>query len=597
MRKINTSRLLTLCFLLLLLPASSHAKENWASVQTKNFTVIGNAGEGDIRKLAIRLERFRHVISLLFPRAQIETPVPTTVVLFKSHDSFKPFKPLYNGKPRENVGGYFLPSPDVNYIALTAEDRGATPYEVIFHEYEHFIMRVNLPNAPVWLNEGLAEFYSTFTTDDDDQKASLGAPISRHILTLRESAMLPLKTLLEVDRKSPHYNESRKAGIFYAESWALIHYLMLSDGGKRQPQLGQFIRGLSDGLPLEENFRQSFQADYKTIETELRSYVSKFLFPVLNVTFTKQLDFAKEMQSAQMSEAQTEYYLGDLLLRHRRLEEAEKRLQKAVELDPKLAPAYISLGVLRLQQQKQSEAEKLMRAAVESDPDNYLSHFYRGVVLRLGGQNEEAVKAYQQAVKLKPDAVRAFTELGYAYIGMGKDEEAIEAFKQSVRLDPKNAYTLRTRSYLYLRLGRGILAATDAINYIKRQGWGDDHSAFMALAANFGFRQQRRDNPYAAKVLEDAATKLDATEWPYPVVQYLRRAITAEKLLEQATNNDKLTEAHAYVGLDLALEGRDEAALTHLKWVRENGNRNFVEYRLALEEIARIEARAVKQGQ
>ncbi|HWT00849.1 MAG TPA: tetratricopeptide repeat protein [Pyrinomonadaceae bacterium] len=596
MRRINAARLLTLS-LLLLLPASSHAKETWASVQTKNFTVIGNAAEGDIRKLATRLERFRHVLSLLFPRAQIETPVPTTVVLFKSHDSFKPFKPLYNGKPRDNVAGYFLPTPDVNYIALTSEDRGATPYEVIFHEYEHFIMRANLPNAPVWLNEGLAEFYSTFTTEDDDQKAALGMPIPRHILALRQSPLLPLKTLLEVDRKSPHYNESRKAGIFYAESWALIHYLMLSDGGKRQPQLAQFIRGLSDGVALEENFRQSFQADYKTVEAELRAYVGKFLFPVLNVTFAKQLDFAKEMQSARMSEAQTEYYLGDLLLRHRRLEEAEERLQKAIELDPKLAPAYISLGVLRLQQQKQSEAEKLMRAAVESDPGNYLSHFYRGVVLRLGGQNEEAVKAYEQAVKLKPDAARAFSELGHAHLSMGRDEEAIEAFKQSVRFDPKNAYTYRTRSYVYLRLARGVLAATDALNYIKRQGWADDRSAYMALAAHFGFRQQRRDNPYAAKVLEDAAAKLDAAEWPYPVIQYLRRAVTAEKLLEQATDNDKLTEAHAYVGLDLALEGRDEAALTHLKWVRENGNRNFVEYPLALAEITRIEARAGRQGQ
>lgn len=597
MRKFNAARLLTLSLVLLLLPASSFAKETWVNVQTKNFTVVGNAGEGDIRKLAIRLERFRHVISLLFPRAQIETPVPTTVVLFKSHDSFKPFKPLYNGKPRENVGGYFLPTPDVNYIALTSEVRGATPYEVIFHEYEHFIMSANLPNAPVWLNEGLAEFYSTFTTDDDDQKASLGAPISRHILALRESTLLPLKTLLEVDRKSPHYNESRKAGIFYAESWALIHYLMLSDGGKRRPQLSQFIRGLSDGVPLEENFRQSFQADYKTFESELRVYVSKFMFPVLTVTFNKQLDFAKEIESAQMSEAQTEYYLGDLLLRMRRLEDAEERLQKAVGLDQKLAPAYISLGVLRLQQQKQSEAEKLMRAAVESDPDNYLSHFYRGVVLRLGGQNEEAVKAYQQAVKLKPDAARTFSELGYSYLSMGKDEEAIEAFKQSVRLDPKNAYTLRTRSYVYLRLARGILAATDGINYIKRQGWGDNHSAYMALAAHFGFRQQRNDNPYAAKILEDAAAKLDAAEWPYPVVKYLRREITAEKLLEQATDNDKLTEAHAYVGLDLALAGSDEAALPHLKWVRDNGNRNFVEYPLALSELARIEARAGKQGQ
>jgi lipoprotein NlpI len=166
-----------------------------------------------------------------------------------------------------------------------------------------------------------------------------------------------------------------------------------------------------------------------------------------------------------------------------------------------------------------------------------------------------------------------------------------------VRLDPKNPYTYRTRSYLYLRRAYGVMAASDAVNYLKRQGWRDSHSAYMAVAAYLGFTQQRRDNPFAAKVLEDAAARLDATEWPYPVIQYLRREITAEKLLSLATDNDKLTEAHAYVGLNLSLAGSTEAALPHLRWVRENGNKNFVEYPLAVEEIGRIEAASSKQSQ
>lgn len=597
MRRTHVARPLVVSLLLLLMaPASSSAKENWAIMQSKNFTVIGNAAERDIRKLAARLEQFRHVISLLFPKTQIETPVPTTVVLFRDHDSFKPFKPLYKGKTRENVGGYFLPTPDVNYIALTAGVGGETPYEIIFHEYQHFILRNNLPSAPAWLNEGLAEFYSTFTSDDE-QKAKLGTLIPRHIHTLRDRVFLPLKTLFDVDHKSPHYNETNKAGIFYAQSWALIHYLILGEGGKRQSQLGQFISRLNNGLPLEENFRESFQADYKTIESELRDYINKFSFPALNITFSKQLEYAKELQSAQLSEAQINYYLGDLLMRQRRLDEAEARLRKAVELDPKFAPGYVSLGIVRQLQGKPDEAVKLMRAAIESDPNNYLSHFYHGYVLRQSAQHDEAVKAYQQAIKLNPEGARAFAELGYTYLSLGKDEEALAAFKESMRLDPKNPYNYRTRSYLLLRLARGVLAASDAINYIRRQGWRDSHSAYMAVAANLGFRLQRRDNPYAAKVLEDAAARLDAADWPYPVIRYLRREITAEKLLELATDNDKLTEAHAYVGLDLSLAGSADAALTHLRWVRENGNKNFVEYPLALEEIKRLEAASSKQSQ
>ena len=60
---------------LLLLPASSAAKDTWTKIRSKNFTVIGNTGERDIRKLAANLEEFRHVISLLFPQAKIEIDI------------------------------------------------------------------------------------------------------------------------------------------------------------------------------------------------------------------------------------------------------------------------------------------------------------------------------------------------------------------------------------------------------------------------------------------------------------------------------------------------------------------------------------------
>jgi tetratricopeptide (TPR) repeat protein len=596
MRRTRLIPSIIVSLLFLIIPVTSSAKETWTRLQSKNFTVIGNGSEGDMRKLANKLEQFRHVISLLFPKTQIETPVPTTVVLFKSRDSFKPFKPLYKGKVKENVAGYFLPSPDGNYIALTSELGGASPYEVIFHEYEHFILDNNLPNAPAWLNEGLAEFYSMFSTSDDDQKAMLGGPIIRHISTIRSSPFLPLSTLLTVNRKSPYYNESSKVGIFYAESWALVHYLMLSDGGKRQPQLTKFIDGLVTGVPLEDNFRQSFQSDYKTIENELRAYMGKFTLPVLNISFTKQLDSAKETTSATLSEAEAEYYLGDLLLRAYRLDEAETRLQKSLALDANFVPAQISLGILRLRQKRLPEAKKILQTAVARDPQNYLANYYSASILRQEKQYEEALKAYQQATRIKPDIARTYIDLGYTYIALGRDEAALEPFKEAIRLDRRNPNLFWGRSHVLLRLARGSLAATDAMTYLRRQGWRDESAAYMALVAHFGYRQAGSADS-AAKILAEASAKLDPSEWPYPIIRYLQGATTAPDTLALATDNDKLTEAHAYIGLDLSLKGEPDEALKHLLWVKENGNKNFVEYPLALMEINRIESTGKKQPQ
>jgi hypothetical protein len=132
---------IALASLLILCGDRANGKDRWMRVETKNFTLVGNASEGDIRKIATKLETFRETLSLMFPKAKIKTAVPTTVVIFKSDEAFHPFKPRYKGKIRDSVGGYFIPGWDVNYIALTAEKELSDPYAVIFHEYEHYVLR------------------------------------------------------------------------------------------------------------------------------------------------------------------------------------------------------------------------------------------------------------------------------------------------------------------------------------------------------------------------------------------------------------------------------------------------------------------------
>jgi len=215
------NRALTLSSILVLFLIAGNpvvAKDTWVSVRSRNFLLVGNAAEKDIRNVAIRLEQFREVYSRLFPAAKLDSAVPTTVVVFKSDKSFKPFK------PGTNLAGFFQAGQDVNYIALTTETSGAQdPFQVIFHEYTHLLVQNTVGDAPSWFNEGLAEYYSTFTMADD-QKVELGRPIANHVFRLRDSKMLPLKTLFQVDQLSPYYNERDKQTIFYAQSWALVHY-------------------------------------------------------------------------------------------------------------------------------------------------------------------------------------------------------------------------------------------------------------------------------------------------------------------------------------------------------------------------------------
>src|ERR1044071_7458368 len=159
------------CSLLFLVAASATvAKDEWLQVKSKNFYLVGNASEKDIRKVGVKLEEFRETFRLVFANTNLVSPIPTNVIVFKSDAAFKPYKPRRaDGKADNFIAGYFQSGEDVNYIAVSAEGDDAQMYNTIFHEYVHFLINTNFPRSevPQWFNEGLAEYYSTFAIEND----------------------------------------------------------------------------------------------------------------------------------------------------------------------------------------------------------------------------------------------------------------------------------------------------------------------------------------------------------------------------------------------------------------------------------------------
>src|SRR5690349_15176601 len=182
--------LFLLLFLALPTPVAAQTRDTWRSVRTNNLLVIGNADPERLRQVAVWLEFFHSAFGRLVSRNVLDTSVPTTVVVFRDDASFVPFKPLYQGRPA-SLAGFFQPGEDVNYIAMSLDPRERDPYSVAFHEYVHLHLRDNVPQAPVWLNEGLAEFYGALQFSGGE--ALLGAPLP-YIRLLRTEELLPLET-------------------------------------------------------------------------------------------------------------------------------------------------------------------------------------------------------------------------------------------------------------------------------------------------------------------------------------------------------------------------------------------------------------------
>ena len=424
------------------------AKETWTSVRSKNFYLLGNAGEKDIRKVAIKLEQFREVFSNLFPRAKLNSPIPIRVIVFKDRQDYRPFMPVYQGKVNE-VSGYFMPGSDINYITLTAELSQENPFSTIFHEYVHSLTNDNTFSTPLWFSEGLAEFYSTFEVTDGDQKVWLGKPISNHVYLLRGNQFLPLPRLFDINHQSADYNVKDKKGLFYSQSWALLHFLLLGNNAQRQGQTIKYIELLAQGVGVDKAFSQAFQIDYATMEKELRNYIGRNSYPISIFTFARKLQFDTEIETARITEAEWNYYLGDLLL-HQRRADGEQYLRKALDLDPNLAAAHASLGMLRMQQRNFGEARQSLERAIATGSDNHLVHFNYAFMLSreaMGAGNmvtgfppETAGKMrdhLKTAIRLAPDFPESYNLLAFVNLVMGEElEESVNLLQRAIQLSP-----------------------------------------------------------------------------------------------------------------------------------------------------------------
>ncbi len=351
------------------------ARDTWRSVATNNLLVIGNTDPETLRRVAVWLEFFHAAFGRLVSRAVVNSSIPTRVVVFKDEASFSAFKPLYQGRPL-NLAGYFQPGEHLNHIVILL-DKSQTEensYATAFHEYVHLHLRQNVSSAPLWLNEGLAEFYGNVQLSGGE--AIIGAPIGLYLRLLRSREMLPLKTLFSIGNDSPHYNEQEKTGIFYGQSWALVHYLMMAGGPQRQEHFKQFLEMISRGDRAETALESAFGLTVETAEKELQKYVAQenFVGQRMKVGDSAAYTSYTAMQRASLTEAEANYYLGDLLLHIDRQADAERHYEKAVALEPGFPAANASLGLLRIEQRRYPEAKQYLQRAVTS-PQNHLIHY------------------------------------------------------------------------------------------------------------------------------------------------------------------------------------------------------------------------------
>ena len=292
---------------------------------------------------------------------------------------------------------------------------------------------------PVWLTEGLAEYYSTFDGLRGGNRASIGEPITSHLMSLR-SDWMKLDELRSLQIDSPQYDEDERRSLLYAESWALVHYLLHGTPPQRD-HLEKYLSAIESGTSAEEAWSRIF--GLPAFENGLRDYVDRSQSRMIGATLTSRVD-TTTAKANPMPDGDADGFLGDFLVRAGREADGKARLQSAAEHQGG-SRARSALARLLARENRAADARALL-ARAEAPAGDWLADYAFGAAAaetfaiappEEGGAEIAAARAaLQRALRARPDLAHASHLLAGMALLAGDLDAARDASESAAFLAP-----------------------------------------------------------------------------------------------------------------------------------------------------------------
>jgi tetratricopeptide (TPR) repeat protein len=398
--------------------------DGWRRVDATASTLYTRSSERVARRLAGDLDSFQAYLAGLGPSGRFVSPIPLVVLALRGEREIEALLRPGTHTPQTRLGGMFLPGEDTNFVVLDSTlDAELGVGDVVYHELVHHYLRHNLPQAPRWLQEGMAEFFSTFQRRGDE--VVVGQTIERHLRWLAANGLAPMAELLGA--RPIVGGETSRNGVIYAQSWLFVHYL-LTGGEPTRLQLARFLEALRDHQPVVTAFSNAFEMSIGDMTPTLNRYLRGGRFGFYRIP-AGEPDSTLSIAAASPAEACAQ--LGEMLSSlPPRASDARAYFERALELVPDQPLALAGLGRMTALQGQREEGLALLERAVAGEPEHHLPWYRYGVALldrlprtiaaTLDGEQrtrlDAARDALGEAIRRRPDFGPAFAALGRSHL-------------------------------------------------------------------------------------------------------------------------------------------------------------------------------------
>jgi tetratricopeptide (TPR) repeat protein len=364
---------------------STPPDRSWTEIRSMHFLVQSDLKPAELESLALDFERsYEALHSYIFPGGG-DLPGESRVIVVATENEYRLF---YSDSPPaffRSRSGLLGSSQDI----IFSDQERRLAMEVFQHELSHRFVAHYFPGTPRWVNEGLAEFLSSATLEDD--QIVVGTPASHYefdgwqwkVFRTPFADVWPNLDELRVKTGRLEANE-------YAGSWALVHTLLLGDP-RHRAAFGSYMTELHEGQ-LSEQAAFAKHIDARLLGEVQAAYQG---FPrrgnLLTETVKLRRDATRQMSLRSMTRAEAYALWGEIrsdnpLQRALAFQDAEQ----AIKSDAQASAGYVLRGTLHFGDRAFSDAERDLRQAFRLEPERRETvHALAALLLELDGATKE----------------------------------------------------------------------------------------------------------------------------------------------------------------------------------------------------------------
>jgi hypothetical protein len=233
------------------------------------------------RHLNIMYEEYSRRLASLPPRA----PEALNVLIFASQDDYVFTLRTRYGISAGGTGGlFFVQGPTMALAFWTGELPRRRVEHVLQHEgFHQFAYSRFGGDLPLWVNEGLAEFFGESIVVGRSLIIGQASPrvVSAVTTAVELDQIVPFRDMLAITplRWGALVREG-DARLHYQQAWSMVHFLVYADpNGDGAPDyvthFERYLHKLNAGVPDERAFIEVFGEDVEAFETRWKAYALK----------------------------------------------------------------------------------------------------------------------------------------------------------------------------------------------------------------------------------------------------------------------------------------------------------------------------------